>query len=85
MPGEVVRAQWASQQVEPDLFRVISPDAWQGRSPPRRDWMVEDCFLRGTVGMISGDGGIGKSLIVQQLANLSPLSGHFKILPRYIF
>jgi RecA-family ATPase len=67
MPGEVVRA-FPQQQNEPvDSFRVISPDAWQGRSPPRRDWMVEDCFLRGTVGMVSGDGGIGKSLLMQQL------------------
>ncbi len=55
-------------QEGPDPFRPISPDLWQGRTPPRRDWMVENCFLRGTVGMISGDGGIGKSLLAQQLA-----------------
>lgn len=52
----------------PDPLRVISPDIWQGRTPPARDWVVENCFLRGTVCMISGDGGVGKSLLMQQLA-----------------
>lgn len=32
----------------------------EGKDPPRRNWMVEDTFLKGTVGLISGDGGIGK-------------------------
>lgn len=31
------------------------------REPPAREWMVEGCFAKGTVGMVSGDGGIGKS------------------------
>lgn len=30
------------------------------RDPPARDWMVEGCFLKGTVALIAGDGGIGK-------------------------
>ena len=38
------------------------------REPPARDWMVEGCFLKGTVALIAGDGGIGKSLLCQQLA-----------------
>lgn len=35
--------------------------------------MVQDCFLRGTVGLISGDGGIGKSLLVQLLCAIASL------------
>lgn len=46
------------QQIE--RFEALSPGAWQGLEPPRRDWMVEGAFLRGTVAMVSGDGGIGK-------------------------
>ncbi len=43
------------------------------KEPPRRDWMVENCFLRGTVALVAGDGGIGKSLLMQQLATCACL------------
>ncbi len=43
------------------------------RDPPARDWMVEGCFLRGTVALVAGDGGIGKSLLMQQLATSAVL------------
>ena len=43
------------------------------RDPPARDWMVEGCFLKGTVALIAGDGGIGKSLLCQQLATSAVL------------
>lgn len=47
------------------------------REPPARDWMVENCFLRGTVAMVSGDGGIGKSLLMQQLCSCAVLGKPF--------
>lgn len=59
------------QQVE--RFEALSPGAWQGLEPPRRDWMVEGAFLRGTVAMVSGDGGIGKSQLMQQLCTAAVL------------
>lgn len=43
------------------------------REPPARDWMVEGCFMRGTVALVAGDGGIGKSLVMQQLATCACL------------
>ena len=43
------------------------------RDPPARDWMVEGCFLAGTVALVAGDGGIGKSLLMQQLATCAVL------------
>lgn len=43
------------------------------REPPRRDWMVDNLFVRGTVGMLSGAGSIGKSLLCQQLATCAVL------------
>lgn len=43
------------------------------REPPRRDWMVQDTFLRGTVAMLSGIGGAGKSILCQQLATSAVL------------
>lgn len=38
------------------------------KEPPARDWMVEGCFLRGSIALVSGNGGVGKSLLLQQLA-----------------
>lgn len=52
-----------------DGFQTISPHAWEGRLPPRRDWLVEKCIVRGSVALVSGDGGIGKSLLMQQLCS----------------
>ena len=43
------------------------------REPPRRDWMVDNLFVRGTVGMVSGAGSIGKTLLCQQLATCAVL------------
>lgn len=46
---------------------TLSPVDWTGKTAPAFDWMVDGCFLRGTVAMLSGDGGLGKSLLMQQL------------------
>lgn len=46
---------------------TLSPVDWTGKEAPSYDWMVDGCFLRGTVAMMSGDGGLGKSLLMQQL------------------
>jgi RecA-family ATPase len=56
-----------------DIFQPISPARWQGKTPPRRQWMVENAFLKGTVALVSGDGGIGKSLIMQQLCSCAAI------------
>ncbi len=49
-----------------DLIRAIP--SWElEREPSPEEWMVERCFSKGTVGMLSGDGKIGKSLLMQQL------------------
>jgi RecA-family ATPase len=59
-PNRTVR-----RAVEP--FGAFSPADWYGKPAPAYDWLVDGCLLRGTVGMLSGDGGIGKSLLMQQL------------------
>lgn len=51
----------------PDSFEPFSPVKWHGRSAPAADWMVDGCFMRGTVAILAGDGGLGKTLICQQL------------------
>lgn len=41
--------------------------------PEPLDWAVQDLFLTGTVGLISGNGGVGKSLLMMQLATCATL------------
>jgi RecA-family ATPase len=73
-PGSVERGPWGEGTVERDIgFPVLSPGIWQGREPPARDWLVEGAFLRGTVALVAGDGGIGKSLLMQQLCSCAAL------------
>lgn len=57
----------------PQPFEPFSPAKWQGIEPPPFNWMVDGCFLRGTVAMLSGDGGLGKSLLMQQLCTAAAL------------
>ena len=45
----------------------FSPVVWGTTSPPPRDWIVEGYLPRGEVTIFTGDGGTGKSLLMQQL------------------
>lgn len=64
--GSPVNPRQQQQQLDL-LFPTIDLTKWQGRRPPPREWMVSDMFAAGTVGMISGDGKVGKSLLAQTL------------------
>jgi RecA-family ATPase len=57
----------------PVPFEPFSPTKWHGREPPQLDWIVDGCFLRGTVAMLNGDGGLGKSLLMQQLTTAAAI------------
>jgi RecA-family ATPase len=50
-------------------FRLpwTAPAAFQDVPVPQRDWLVEDLIPAHAVTMISGDGGLGKSLLAMQL------------------
>jgi RecA-family ATPase len=50
-----------------DELRTFTPALWHGQPVPRRQWLVEGLIPIGSVSMLSGDGGQGKSLIAQQL------------------
>ncbi|SDF15527.1 AAA family ATPase [Thalassobaculum litoreum] len=50
-------------------LRVIYPSSLEGRPVPPRRWIIPDLVPSGSVVMLSGDGGIGKStLLLQMLA-----------------
>ena len=62
-----LRAQRAAEADPPRPWRIIDPtslDLWQ---PPEREWIVPDWLPVGHVTSLYGDGGVGKSLLAQQL------------------
>lgn len=58
-------------------FEAFSPAIWHNLKAPPYDWIVENCFLRGTVALLSGDGGLGKSLLMQQLCTASAIGARW--------
>lgn len=69
----VSRGPWKEPVYDPQLARSFTPGRWQDRRSTPYDWIVEGCFLRGTVSILSGDGGLGKSLLMQQLATAAAI------------
>ena len=70
--GNVQKGPW-ERSTALDRFEVFSVGEWQGRTKPRREWVVDGLIPVGQVVMISGDGGKGKSLLVQQLLTAAAL------------
>ncbi|WP_395021570.1 AAA family ATPase [Dongia sp.] len=46
---------------------------WSAGDPPQREWLVEGLIPMGTVTLLSGDGGLGKTLLAQQLVMAAAL------------
>lgn len=61
--GVVRRGPWRAPALPLDLR---DPREWRTEAPPRR-WIVKDWIPRGVVTALYGDGGVGKSLLAQQL------------------
>jgi len=60
-----------------ERFETFSPAQWYQQDAQGYDWMVEGCMLKGTVVMLSGDGGLGKSLIMQQLLTAASIGANW--------
>lgn len=70
--GDVVRGAWQENYV--DQLTPWSPcDEWAKSRAPQLDWLVEGAILKGTVAILAGDGGLGKSLLLQQLITAAAL------------
>jgi RecA-family ATPase len=53
-------------------FKPFSPSgAWENAHAPALDWLVQGAFVKGSVAILAGDGGLGKSLLMQQLMTAS--------------
>jgi RecA-family ATPase len=54
------------QRPEPLSFLDVA--AWDGQDVPPREWAVKDRIARRNVALLSGEGGVGKSILIKQLA-----------------
>ena len=73
--SNVVDGGWQRNERNAALteFAPFSPSQWMGKEPPAVPWMVDGAFIQGTVAILAGDGGLGKSLLLQQLQTATAL------------
>ena len=48
-------------------IEILDPIAWQDKPVPERRWLVPDMIPMRNVTMLSGDGGVGKSIVALEL------------------
>jgi RecA-family ATPase len=68
------------EEEEPDdgpLPGIVHPGEWVGHKPPIRRFIVPGWIVRGACGLLSGQEGVGKSLLGQQLATCAALGRPF--------
>ena len=53
---------------EPPPLPFIDIAAWDGATVPEREWVVQDRVPLGNVTLLSGEGGVGKSIVSLHLA-----------------
>lgn len=72
-------APYDEPQAEPldDLPGICDPAQWAGREPPERDFVIPGWIIKGSCGLLSGQEGVGKSLIAQQMATCAALGKDF--------
>lgn len=56
---------------------MVSPVTWSGKPIPQRKWIVDELIPSGSVTMLTGDGGLGKSLLSLQLMTCCALGRHW--------
>lgn len=69
------RRKWGKPEVadligepdEQDRPHIVDPRDWSGKPVPQREWLVENWIPMNHVTALYGDGGIGKTLLAQQL------------------
>jgi hypothetical protein len=68
------RRKWgienASHNIQPEAPQrppIIDPRNWSGKPLPAREWLVENWIPMNHVTALYGDGGMGKTLLAQQL------------------
>jgi RecA-family ATPase len=62
-------------QIEP--LKLMNPVSLAGLPVPPREWLVTDLIPKATVTLLGGDGGTGKSLLMQQLSVAIATGNHW--------
>ena len=57
--------------------RMVSPITFAGRKPKQRAWIVDEWIPYGVVTALYGDGGLGKSLLAQQLQTCGAIGAYW--------
>ncbi|HEY8577598.1 MAG TPA: AAA family ATPase [Devosia sp.] len=65
----------ANDNYPASLVEFVDPSVWAGKHVPERRWYVPALIPGRTVTLLSGDGGLGKSLLALQLAIASAVGG----------
>lgn len=68
-PGDQRRERRTNVQ----RLNMLEPISWDGLARPERQWMVDGLVPMFNVTLLSGDGGLGKSLATQQLLTSAAL------------
>lgn len=68
-------ARRQKQKSESQDIEFIDVCAWHNQPVPERDWVVQDRIIRRNVASLSGEGGVGKSILVMQLAVAHVIGG----------
>lgn len=61
----------------PRLSRFYAGSSLDGLTRPAREWAVQDLVPSGTVTLLGGDGGTGKSLLGMQLTDAVATGGRW--------
>jgi RecA-family ATPase len=61
--GSAINSEWS-----PPILDCVDPCSLHGKIVPERKWLVDGWIPARQVTMVSGDGGVGKSLLALQLA-----------------
>ncbi|MHC2625553.1 RecA-family ATPase [Bradyrhizobium huanghuaihaiense] len=63
-----VQENGGDQPPRPEPLAMLDVAAWDGTEVPQRNWAVRDRIIRRAVTLLSGEGGVGKSILTLQLA-----------------
>ena len=80
-PATPAKGHGADPKNDPPRPLIICPTAFKGLNPPTRRWGVPDWIPYGVVTGLYGDGGVGKSLLSQQLQTGTALGSSWIGLP----
>lgn len=61
--------------------KLVYPTSLQGRPIPQMEWIVDQWIPRGEVTLLFGDGGVGKTLLAQQLMACTAIGKPWCTLP----